>query len=229
MMLDGPPSVCILGAICGPMIFNLQLLTNHYLKEEPRVIGPEAQMMCCVLMLAVSVLFYFRALGVVYVLAAVAGLISTCTLLKYVVTFGPKLFAKPTARTQLLLFWTSYLFICGLYWVRWLSTFELCLCGVYISWDFNGQIVTHDVLQETLPIFTPYYWLTAGVVAEYYFFNPLVWMVDSKNNIHLTTIALWLYLGYKNWAHHLVMAHKLVRKAKVKRERVHRKRMEEAK
>merc|ERR1719242_1818158 len=195
MMLDGPPSVCILGAICGPMIFNLQLLTNHYLNEEPRVIGPEAQMMCCVVMLMVSVLFYYRFLNVVWTLSIIVGVITCCSLIKYLVTFTPRLWVHAMARVQLALFWSSYAVICVLYCAGFISTFELCLLGVYISWDFNGQIVTHYVLQETLPIFAPWYWLTVGVVAEYYVWNPLLWLVDSKNNIHLTTIALWLTWG----------------------------------
>ena len=176
-------------------------------------------MICMAMMLTTSVLFYCRAMGIVFLLSVLAGLITFCTVIKYVVTFGPKLLAKSGARTQLLIFRGSYLFLGVLYWYDWISTVELMFSGVYISWDWNGQIVTHDVLKEELPIFTPHYWLTVGVIFEYYYFNPLVWMVDSKNNIHLTTLGLWLYLGYKNWSHFLLMANKLTVKGKEKKKK----------
>merc|ERR550525_989855 len=167
-------------------------------------------------MLVVSVLYYYRAMTMIHATGIIAASITMCTLIKYVVTFVPTLFAKPRARTQLLVFWGSYLFISVLYLLDLISTFELMLCGVYISWDWNGQIVTHDVLKENLPIYTPYYWLTAGVILEYYYFNPLVWMVDSKNNIHLTTLGMWLVLGFKNWSHQRLMSSKIISKSKGK-------------
>jgi len=208
--------VCIFGTAVGPMIFNMQLMINHYLKQEPRVMGPEVQFGTCAIDIICAFLFYYKMTMVIqYISYATAG-VAVFLLIKYVIQFLPKFIGNPTILGQLSMFWASYGVVSILYLFGWISTFEMCICGVWISWDFNGQIVTHDILKEKLPTFKPYYFLYCGVILEYYYFNPLVWMVDSKNNIHLTTLIMWGVFAYKNVTHHVMMQNKLLLKIKRK-------------
>jgi len=213
MMLDGPPIACILAAACPTMIFHMQLLADYYLKTTPRVMGPEAQILCSFLMMCSSVMYWHRMYGLIDVINLVSMVLTAAVCLKYVLMFTPKFWSLPAARTQLMITWSVQILNSALYAGGWISTFEVTVMGVYISWDYSGRIVTHFVVKEHLERFNLYFYFILGVVLEYYFFNPLVWMFDSRNNIHLTTIAMWLYLGYLNWTHFQVMAGKLIQKA----------------
>ena len=178
----------------------------------------KAQLICCIIQLMTSVVFYFKLSFMLTLLSYFSAFLSLFLLGMYIIKFFPKFLGKPVLLTQLFLFWASYATLGWLYWFQWISTFELCICFVYVSWDLNGQIVTHDVVKETLPIFKPIYFLIpVGVMAEYYYFNPLLWLVDSRNNIHLTTLALWVVMAIKNFRHHIEMENKLLMKAKKKK------------
>ena len=214
LLFNSSRFVCIFAVVSGPMIFNMQLLINHYLKQEPRVVGTEAQFLCSCMQFITAYLFHYGYLSIIRYCSYISAIASMFVLIKYYTLFIPKFLSDPIILNQLFMFQLSYISICLSYWYGWLSTFELCVCGVYISWDLNGQIVTHDVVKEILPLFKPYYLLIPiGVIIEYYYFNPLVWMVDSRNNIHLTTlIFVGIFMSVKNIRHYAMMKNKLLLK-----------------
>eukprot|EP01084_Bolivina_argentea_P292957 503793_1 len=223
ILLFNPPSryICGIACISGPLIFHMQLLANHYLKIEPRVFGPEAQFGCATVDIIVSVLFYYQQVSVIKYVCYCAMVVAVFLILKYILMFLPKFKDNATILSQYFMFVSSWGGLLTIYWFNWISTFEMCISGVYIAWDFNGQIVTHDILKETLPIFKPYYYIIAiGPIFEYYYFNPLLWLVNSKNNIHITTITFWVLFAYKNITHHRTMAGKLLAKIKKKNKKI---------
>lgn len=212
LLLNAPSTVCVVGIVTGPMIFNMQLLTNLYLNSDPRVMGPEAQLGCGAVQITIGALFFFDLSHLVNSVAYFCTVVAALSLAKYVLSFAPLFFAAgekgQRALVQLALFWTSYAFVIGAYATAMISTFEICICGLFIAWDLNGQIVTHYVLQMELPFFNvaPYALVPIGVALEFNFWNPLLELVDSRNNIHLTTLALWAALALKNAAHFRRMA-----------------------
>jgi len=214
LLFDMQRIPAMIGVASGALIFNMQLLTNYYLNEEPRVVGPESQMAIALAQCVVAALYYCKHAEVIFYVSTSATITLGCVLAKYILLFVPKFIFDAQRRvilTQLAIFWTSYVIICAVYYAQWISTFEVCICCVIMSWDYNGQIVTHHVTKDTLPIFTPFYLLIpAGVVAEFYCFHTVF-----KHQLHVTTMLLWVLLGYKNWKHFVVIEQKIQSNYKV--------------
>eukprot|EP01084_Bolivina_argentea_P182224 314629_1 len=128
-----------LAVVCGPLVFNMQLLTYHYLKQQPRVAGPEAQMLLFVVQLVASVLFYYELHDIIMYLSYIVIFLACAGVVKYAIVFFPKFIGHRIIWIQLIVFWGAYLVLYGVYLGGWISTFEFSVCGVYISWDYNGQ------------------------------------------------------------------------------------------
>lgn len=219
----------VLSMCSGPVIFNLELLTNHYLNQSPRVAGPEAQLAGALACLVIGTLFLLELHHFVQYVAWACPTIALCTLVTYAVHFAPRLSANRRALIQMSFCWASYVCIWFAYCSAWLSMFEVCVTGVFIAWDLNGQIVTHHVLHMELPLFThctyTFLLLPFAVILETNYL-----LIDAKTDIHFATLALWVVLLTKNVRHFMSMTRLLETKtaaaASTKTETCQKKRQE---